>query len=802
MRLHCDFLAARLAALIGVLICLGAGGCSNSAQQPSTAVNPAGSSGTSPTGAPPAAASPRVTSPVAAALLVKRDQLDGSLWRDEVLAQRYEDYFIDLWDRIRAGDDRLGVVRTAVLQELVVPAGAPAEKWQWDIERVAFSGDDKTYTREEFVQQLDALVAAGYKLEEAEFHHSTFVPPTADKQATSVVAFVAHLARPEAKERVVVRGDLNVVWERTAAGGKEMPIPQSIAIRNAHLLRRVGEPAFREIAKFEYKIDPSNRAAPGTPHPFLAQDLNRDGRTDFVSGSFNRVYWNELQADGSVRWREEPLVADTQDISRACAGLFADFNGDGRDDLLLALSVGLPRVYLADAQGKFTSPALPIALPEKLILPTGVTAGDVDRDGDLDLWIGQYKPAYAAGNMPTPYYDANDGFPGYLLLGDGQGHFVDGTPGSGLDAKRFRRNFSSSLADLNGDGLLDLVTVNDFAGYDLYYGDGQGHFRDVTGTAVPDLDAFGMAHTFGDYNDDGLLDIYVIGMSSTTARRLERLGVGRDDLAAHTKARPGMGYGNRTLLADGKGGFTPAPFSDQIARTGWSWGCTTFDADNDGRQEIFVCNGHTSGKSCRDYCTTYWTHDIYSGSSKESAELDQLFSKVLFDVRTKQISWNGFEHDVLWFHRGEGAFANVAYLMGVASEADCRSALSDDVDGDGRVDLVFEESDWKNGRHVFHVMRNEWPTQLNWIGLQAYELGGGLSPQGAKILCKTPDRQFVAVLASGHSTLCQHSGRVHFGLGDAKEVEWLEVHWPGGRVSRLERPELGKYHDVRSVKAE
>jgi hypothetical protein len=263
-----------------------------------------------------------------------------------------------------------------------------------------------------------------------------------------------------------------------------------------------------------------------------------------------------------------------------------------------------------------------------------------------------------------------------------------------------------------------------------------------------------------------------------------------------------MGYGNRTLLADGKGGFAPAPFSDQIARTGWSWGCTTFDADNDGRQEIFVCNGHTSGKSCRDYCTTYWTHDIYSGSSRESAELDQLFSKVLFDVRTKQISWNGFEHDVLWFHRGEGAFANVAYLMGVASEADCRSALSDDVDGDGRVDLVFEESDWQNGRHIFHVMRNEWPTQLNWIGLQAYELGGGLSPQGAKIVCKTPDRQFVSLLATGHSTLCQHSGRVHFGLGDAQEVEWLEVHWPGGRVSRLERPELGKYHDVRSVKAE
>ncbi len=256
------------------------------------------------------------------------------------------------------------------------------------------------------------------------------------------------------------------------------------------------------------------------------------------------------------------------------------------------------------------------------------------------------------------------------------------------------------------------------------------------------------------------------------------------------------------LLGDGLGGFKPAPFADQIARTGWSWGCTTFDADNDGRQEIFVCNGHTSGESCRDYCTTFWTHDIYSGSSTENPELEQMFSKVLFDVRSKRISWNGFEHNVLWFQRGDQQFANVAYLMGAASEADCRSALSDDFDGDGRVDLVFEQSDWKNRRHTFHVLRNEWPTDHHWIGLQVYELGGGLSPQGATVVCKTPDRQFVSYLATGHSSLGQHSGRVHFGLGEAKEVEWLEIRWPGGRVSRIERPEVGKYYDVRGAKAE
>ena len=56
-----------------------------------------------------------------------------------------------------------------------------------------------------------------------------------------------------------------------------------------------------------------------------------------------------------------------------------------------------------------------------------ITAGDVDGDRDLDLWVTQYKPGYRQGQMPTPYYDANDGEPSFLLLNDGRGHFTDAT---------------------------------------------------------------------------------------------------------------------------------------------------------------------------------------------------------------------------------------------------------------------------------------------------------------------------------------------------------------------------------------
>ena len=153
-----------------------------------------------------------------------------------------------------------------------------------------------------------------------------------------------------------------------------------------------------------------------------------------------------------------------------------------------------------------------------------------------------------------------------------------------------------------------------------------------------------MGHTFDDFDGDGKLDFYVIGMSSTTARRLEEMGVGRSDLKKHTEMRAAMGYGNRIFLRRDNG-FVKAPFNDQVARTGWSWGTSTFDFDNDGDKDIYVANGHYSGDSTADYCTTFWRHDIYEQGGASIAR-DMLFQVESTDLREKKISWNGYEHKV------------------------------------------------------------------------------------------------------------------------------------------------------------
>src|SRR5947207_15125749 len=102
--------------------------------------------------------------------------------------------------------------------------------------------------------------------------------------------------------------------------------------------------------------------------------------------------------------------------------------------------------------------------PYTTLFRSVMTCGDIDADGDLDVFLAQYEEPYANGTTPNPYYDANDGNPCYLLLNDGHGNFNDATIGSGLEKKRQRRSYSASFADLDDDGALDLVVVSDFAG--------------------------------------------------------------------------------------------------------------------------------------------------------------------------------------------------------------------------------------------------------------------------------------------------------------------------------------------------
>jgi enediyne biosynthesis protein E4 len=735
---------------------------------------------------PPANVSPTSPTPTlegvveqaVARKLAEREELDKTLWSQEILAGEYGKLFIDLWDRLRKSEDAFAVVRDFPLPRLMLPRTAERQELSLGVEAFHLRKPGESLDQSGWETALSDWQAAGYRLDKSEWHHRQF-DIDEDGRAESLVEVDLHIENPMLDERLIIEAELHVHWQPREEG---QPVAvKAIEVPEMHIWRRAGEPPFRLAATLPLDKRSADNAA-----DFLGvYDMDGDGKVDILFG--DRLYRNvgdgNFRAEPVARHRNTPLNA----------AVLADFNGDGKVDLFCADLGRPPTLYLAGPDGRFDTPPLPVDIPP-LVLPHAITAGDVNGDGHLDIWLTQYKAAYDSGQMPTPYFDANDGDPSYLLLGDGTGQFTDVTESAGLAAKRFRRTYSTSLVDLDGDHNLDLLVVSDFAGVDIYLNDGEGRFRDVTEQWLDTRHNFGMSHTFDDFNQDGHLDFYVTGMASTTARRLEAMGVRHPHFDEHNEMRPVMGYGNRMYLNTGNG-FEQPTFRDSVARTGWSWGSTSLDFDNDGDRDLFVGNGHISGSSAQDYCSVFWRHDIYTGGSQPDPVLNKLFLNIQNDFELgKGGSWNGFENNALLVKEGDG-YVNLAYLMGVASEFDTRGVVSADIDGDGRMDLLVVASP-RGQPSVLHVFRNHLASQNHWIGVQLLD-EPGRSPLGATITLVTQSGRQTAQVVTGDSFVSQHPAIAHFGLGEQDSVERLEVAWPDGTRWQQANPTVDHYHQVR-----
>ena len=716
-----------------------------------------------------------------------RSEFDATTWNDEATARHHEQVLVALWDRLLAAsgdpDATLQALSGVEFETLAVGAPRLAETLDHGIERLEFDSPTRQLAPQQWVEQLQGFAHKGYELVQSEWHHARFVPPRDGIPARSFVSIVLHAFNPNLQQRIIVDGELVIGWS-----GREneqgYPIPRSIDARQLRIFRRSGDPAFRKIFTFATK-----RAGEVTRlHPILLHDLDGDAFVDIVSVGGLRVLWNL----GKRGFRDAPLVDHLYRLTETA--VIADLDGDGNSDLLSTRARGDLVLYRGDERGRFTSEPLTTEFDEPLLGPSVLTVGDVDGDSDLDVWLGQYKPPYVDGQMPTPYYDANDGHPSYLLINDSHGQFTDATEAAGLAAKRFRRTYTSSLIDLDDDEDLDLAVVSDFSGLDLYVNDGTGRFSDANEMIRGDRHLFGMSASFADFDLDGRLDLFVAGMASTTARRLEALGLGHEERSEMQDMRMRMAFGNRMYLADDAGWHEP-DFNTDVARTGWTWGTTAFDFDNDGDPDIFAANGNQSGESTDDYCSNFWTHDIFDASSSPNEPLASLFAETTADVAQGRQSWDGYQKNNLLMNRSGDGFVNIAFLFGVADEFDSRSAVSADIDRDGRVDLLVVEA-IENESEKLHIYRNQLETPNHWIGVELREEGSGVSPIGASVLVRTERRTHVGRVVTGDTLMGQHAPTLHFGLGAEDRVESIEVRWQSGAERTLLAPTIDRYHRI------
>lgn len=657
----------------------------------------------------------------------------------------------DLWDRLNRDPDAWISMADWAPEQIKVASVAAAKPSLRDAVDFSASLAGKSWNREGWQAQLGEWHRLGWRIRRSRWELLDWspTPPQSEFSFDLFLERIPEGARMRLRGRGVARGNDGLL-----GAGSEIRIEALVAEKIPT----------RPAIGVEWETEIPLPAQTSFCDPLIAVP-RRDGTGEdlLLVGAST---WYRQEPGG---WRAEPLTGLSPE--GVWAATVADWDADGHGDLLLAGDSGLRWLRGPDWHGPGEVLWVP---PTKWRHPQVLAAGDLDGDGDLDLFLGQYKLPFQGGQFPTPYHDANDGFESVLLRNDGAAGLRDGTQAAGLAAKRRRRIYSASFADWNDDGHPDLVLVSDFAGVDLFLNDGHGRFTDLTAKLGDYRHLFGMAHLTGDFDGDGRTDLFAIGMESPTAARLDRMELVQREWPEDRRLRPAMTAGNRMFLGS-PDGFVLAPWAAQVAAGGWAWAVTAIDLDNGGLLDFHLCNGHETRASVRDYERQFWMHDLHVAGSTNHPVTDLYFRNAAGRRAADRASYGGWQNGTLFVQTDPGRYAESGWLMGSAIPADTRNAVALDVGGDGRMDLAvttFEE--WPARRQRLLILRNQTPNPGNWIGV---DLGDGVADARVRVTSGGVMRE--RRLTPGESYRSQTVGRLHFGLGSATSVESVELRIPG-----------------------
>src|SRR5439155_24255 len=247
--------------------------------------------------------------------------------------------------------------------------------------------------------------------------------------------------------------------------------------------------------------------------------------------------------------------------------------------------------------------------------------------------------------------------------------------------------------------------------------------------------------------------------------------------------------GNRLYLARPNRGFEQTALSDSLARSGWSWGCSAFDFDNDGFLDVYIANGLESKQSVRDYESEFWLHDIFVDERIDDVTATGYLMEKFSRTRGQGWSYGGYEKNRLYLNQRGESFVEIGHLAGVALEQDSRNVVADDLDGDGRVDLLVMTLEvWPEVKQTLRVYKNKLEDGGHWIGFRFREQGAGKSPVGARVTLHYDGQAATRQIVTGDSHRSQHANTLHFGLGNADRVSAVEIQWPSGRTLSTNQP--------------
>jgi hypothetical protein len=431
----------------------------------------------------------------------------------------------------------------------------------------------------------------------------------------------------------------------------------------------------------------------------------------------------------TVAWTDMTAAPIDMYNQRSIGVAWGDYDSDGMQDLYVTCLNGNPNKLFRNTGGAFADMTIPALADTNG--GYGAAWGDYDNDGDPDLYLANYGSANK------------------LFRNDGGGAFADVTTSPLNDA-----GFGShvSWVDYDKDGDLDIYLTNYGSANRLFRNDGGGSFTDVAAGAPLGYNGSSGGAAWGDYDNDGDVDVYLCCYYGET---------------------------NHLFRNDGSGVFTDvtvAPLNDANESMGADWG----DYDNDGDLDLYLVNNGQANKLFRNTggvftdVTTFPLNDTYYGISAGWADYDN-------DGDLDLYLTNGGTANMLFMNLGGGVFDDYnnsfildnGYGMGFGWG---------DIENDGDLDIYLANGGMFQTNKLF---RNEVGDDNHWIKLDLVGTISNVSAIGARVRLVDAGSAQIREVTSGSGFCSQHALTVGFGVGGATLIDSIIVRWPSGIVQTL-----------------